>query len=305
MKILFKILLYLMIPISLAGQLKPVTNQYILNPITINPGYSGTRGALNIAAFYRKQWVGIAGSPETLTLAADAPVLNSKVGLGLIIVSDKVGVSKETQITTNYAYRIKLADGNLSFGLGAGLRTTNTKWSDLVVLDQGDEYFLTDAHVFVVPDFSFGAYYTYKNYFAGISIPKLVDYNFDFNKNKYTLSFNLGNYKYLINAGYLFNISDKVNLLTSTLLTLSPDDKFLFDLNAHAIIYDRFWCGVSYRNNRSISGLFQFAINNQFKVAYTYDFDTGKLGRYSNGSHEIMLRYEFKYKVEAVNPLVF
>ena len=42
-----------------------------------------------------------------------------------------------------------------------------------------------------------------------------------------------------------------------------------------------------------MSALLQFAVNRQFKVAYSHDFDLGKLGTYSNGSHEVMLRYEF------------
>jgi len=58
-------------------------------------------------------------------------------------------------------------------------------------------------------------------------------------------------------------------------------------------------------DKRSIGALFQIAVNNQFRVAYTYDFDFGTLGQYSNGSHELMLRYEFHYKVNAVSPLNF
>ncbi len=145
MKQILRLLILLLLPVSVAGQLTPVTNQYILNPLTINPAYAGSRGALNIAAFYRRQWVGISGSPETMTLAADAPLLDAKLGLGLIITNDKLGVTKETQFHTTYAYKISMGDGNLSFGLGAGLITTNTAWSDLVVLDPGDEYFLIDS----------------------------------------------------------------------------------------------------------------------------------------------------------------
>ena len=73
-----KFLLYFLIPTSLMGQLTPVTNQYILNPLTINPAYAGNRGALNIATFYRRQWIGIQGSPQTMTLAIDAPFMDSK-----------------------------------------------------------------------------------------------------------------------------------------------------------------------------------------------------------------------------------
>ena len=305
MKRITKTFFWLLIPLSLSGQLTPVSNQYVLNPLTINPAFAGNRGALNIAAFYRRQWVGVAGSPETMTLAIDAPVLDAKLGLGLVITNDKIGVTKETQINSYYSYKISIGEGNLSLGLSAGIITTNTAWSDLVVIDQGDEYFLIDSRVFVVPDFSFGSYFSYHNYFAGFSIPKLLGYKFDFDKNKYALKINPGQYYYLFNTGYIFNLTPKSNFFPSALLTFSPGEKILYDINAHFSFFDRLWAGASYRNNRSVSGLLQFAINNQVKVAYTYDFDFGRLGRYSNGSHEIMLRYEFRYKVNVVNPLIF
>jgi type IX secretion system PorP/SprF family membrane protein len=305
MKRLIKSFILLLIPISLAGQLEPVTSQYVLNPLSINPSYAGNRGALSIAAFYRKQWTGISGAPETLTFTADAPFIDSKLGLGLTIASDKIGVTKETHIMTNYSYKLNMSKGELSLGLGAGLITTNTAWSDLVVIDPEDVSMLSDSRVFVVPEFSFGAYYSHENFFAGLSIPKLLSYNFSFEKNKYTFNFAPGQYNYLLNTGYVFSINPSIKFLPSTLISYSPGEKVLFDINAYAGLNDKVWAGVSYRNNRSFGALIQFAINNQLRVAYTYDFDFGDLGSYSNGSHEIMLRYEFRYKVEAISPLNF
>jgi type IX secretion system PorP/SprF family membrane protein len=306
MKIIIKALFFLLIPTGVFGQLTPVTDQYILNPLTINPAFAGNRGALNVALFLRKQWVGIAGAPETMTLSADAPMFDDKIGLGFIIVSDKIGVTKETKFTANYAYKLEVGNGgSLSFGLGAGLMTTNTAWSDLVVLDPGDEFYLIDSRLFVVPNFSFGTYYSYKNLFAGFSVPKLLSYKFNFDKNKYSSKFNPGQYSYMFNAGYLYTISPKLKFFPSTLITLTPGEKILIDLNAYFNYIDRFWAGISYRSGRSFAGLFQFQINNQLRVAYTYDFDIGKLGKYSNGSHEIMLRYEFRYRVDVANPLIF
>lgn len=305
MKSIFRLFILLIIPVSLAGQLAPVTSQYVLNPLSINPAFAGNRNALNIALFYRRQWTGITGAPETMTLAADAPYLDSKLGLGFIITSDKIGVTKNTHILTNYAYRINLDKGNLSFGLGAGIMTTNTAWSDLVVINPGDESFLINSRVFVVPDFSFGVYFTYGNYFGGLSIPKLLGYKFNYDKNKYNLSFNPGQNNYLINAGYIYSLSQKIKLFPSTLVTISSGEKLLIDLNAYISLNDRIWVGASYRNKRSLGALLQFAINNQLRVAYTYDFDFGPLGRYSNGSHEIMIRYEFHYKLNAISPVDF
>ena len=305
MKTILRLFILLLVPLNMAGQLAPVTSQYVLNPLSINPAYAGNRGSLNIALFYRRQWTGITGAPETMNLAADAPFLDSKLGLGFIITNDKIGVTKETHLITNYSYKINMDKGSLSFGLGAGLMTTNTAWADLVVLDQGDENFLSNSKVFVVPDFSFGIYYTHDNYFGGLSIPKLLGYKFNYDKNKYTISFDPGRYNYLLNAGYMYTLSPKVKLFPSALLTISPGQKLLFDLNAYVSLNDKIWTGLSYRNNRSLGALIQFAINNQLKAAYTYDFDFGTLGHYSNGSHEIMIRYEFHYKVDAISPLDF
>jgi len=306
MKKIVKSLIFLLMPLSLAGQLSPVTNQYILNPLTINPSYAGNRGGLSVAAFYRKQWTGITGAPQTISLEVDAPVLSSKLGLGLTIVNDKIGVTKSTQFMTDYSYKINIGDeGHLSLGLGAGLMTTNTAWSELVVLDPGDEYYLIDSKVFVVPDFSFGTYYYIKNYFVGFSIPKLLGYKFNFDKNKYSLHVQPENYYYVLNTGYMFSLGTRTKFFPSTLITYSPGEKLLYDINAHFSLFDRMWIGASYRSDRSVSALLQFAVNRQFKIAYSYDYDLGELGSYSNGSHEVMLRYEFSYRVDVINPLIF
>jgi len=297
--------LLLLVHVSASGQFAPLTDHYILNPLSINPAFAGGRNALNIAAFYRNQWAGIKGAPETMSLSIDAPVFSEKVGLGLIVASDRIGVSKEIQYISNYAYRISIGDGSLALGLGAGIYTTNTAWSDLVVLDPGDEFYLIDSRLFVVPNFSFGAYYSAGNYFAGLSIPRFLSYRFDFDKNKYTMVHNPDMYTYMLNTGYIFSLSPKIRFFPSTLITYSMNEKVQYDINGHFNLYDIFWIGASYRNKRSVAWLFQINLTSQLKAAYSYDFELGKLGKYTNGSHEVMLRYEFRYKVEAVNPLIF
>jgi len=295
----------IILPLALMSQLTPVTNQYILNPLTINPSYAGSRGGLSVAAFYRQQWVGLSGAPRTMSLEVDAPVFSSKLGLGLVIVNDQIGVTKQTEVMTSYAYRINVGGGLLALGLGAGLVATNTAWSDLIVLDPGDEYYLIDSRVFVVPDFSFGVYYNVKNYFLGFSIPRLLGYKFDFDKNKYSLKVDPGQYNYVLNTGYMFSLGQKTKFMPSALVSYSVGDKLLYDASAHFILNDRLWLGATYRSTSSVTALAQFAINNQFKVAYSYDYNFGKIGTYSNGSHEVMLRYEFRYKVDVINPLIF
>ncbi len=287
------------------AQLTPVSDQYILNPILINPAHAGSRGALSVAAFYRRQWAGIKGAPETIRLVADAPLTDKNIGLGFAVVTDKTGVTRETSLSSFYSYKTQTGAGTLSLGLKAGLIATNTKWSDLVVLDQGDEYYLQDSRVHIIPDFSFGVFITDERYFAAFSIPRLVGYKFNFEKNRYSLKVNPGQYYFLLNAGYSLDIAEDIKFLPSFLLSLSPGEKALLDLNAHFGFSERLWAGVSYRSTGSLSALFQFSISNQLKVAYSYYLDFNRIGRFSNGSHEIMLRYEFRYKADVINPLIF
>ena len=305
MKKLISLSVLILLPMMLMGQLTPVTNHYVLNPLRINPSYAGSRGGLSVAAFYRQQWVGLNGAPRTMSLELDAPVLSDKLGLGLFVVNDKIGVTRQTEVMTSYAFRISVGNGTLAMGLGAGLVATNTAWSDLIVLDPGDDYFLIDSKVFVVPDFSFGTYYSGKNYFLSFSIPRLLGYSFDFDKNKYSLKVEPGNYNYVVNTGYMFPLGAKARVMPSALVSYSPGDRLLYDGSLHFILYDRVWLGATYRSTGSVTALAQFAINNQLKMAYSYDFDFGKLGTYNNGSHEVMLRYEFRYKVDVINPLIF
>jgi type IX secretion system PorP/SprF family membrane protein len=286
-------------------QISPVTDQYMLNPVLINPANAGARGAISVAAFYRKQWAGIKGAPETLTLVADGPFESGKVGLGVYLAADKTGVTKETSFSTLYSYRISAGENTISFGLRAGLLSTNTRWSDLIVLDPGDEFYLADTKTYIVPDFSFGAHITDDRYFAGFSIPRLLGYRFLPERNRYSVRVNPGQYYYVFHGGYLVNLAADVEFLPSALISLSPGEKMLMDLNVHFIFAGRMWTGLSYRTNKSMAGIFQFGVSNQLKVAYSHYLDFGMLGRFSNGSHEVMLRYEFLYKVDVVSPLIF
>lgn len=305
MKGILKIIILSVIPLCSLAQQTPVTDQYVLNPLSINPAFAGSRGALNIAAFYRRQWIGIQGSPETVTFSVDAPFNDEKIGLGFTVFSDKIGVTKENQFKAIYSYKIKMGKGSLSLGMSAGATLTNTAYSNLVVIDPGDETYLADTRTYIVPDFGFGLQYSVANYFAAFSIPALLSYSFDFSKNKYRLNNDPGNYNYMLNTGYVFKLGSNLKFFPSLLLRYSESNKLQYDLNTHFAISDRFWLGTSYRNNRSVGFFFQVQPLSQIRIGYIYDFDISKMGNYTNGSHELMLRFEFRYKMKIISPLIF
>lgn len=307
-QILIAVAVLLSSEIKALGQGSTNFTQYVLNPMSINPAYAGGQDALNLSLFYGKQWTDIKGSPETTAFSADAPFVNEKLGLGLMLVNEQFGVSKQNEISTNYAFRILSPLSVLSLGLGASLKLTNSTYSDLIALDPGDEIYLQDSGTYSLVNFSFGAHYKVKNFFVGLSIPQLLNYNFDVDQNKYLNVNDFNKYRYLLNTGYKIKASNSLEILPSVLLQYSEftaSNNFIYDLNTLVRFQDLLCLGGSYQNDRSFTTLFQINPNKQISIAYSYSIETNPLNRYTNGSHQILLKYIFKYNVNAPNPLIF
>src|SRR5665648_1188501 len=73
------------LPLQMLGQLFPQSNHYEYNALDINPAFAGCRDALSATISYRNQWVGFKGSPKSAMLSVHTPVLNDRIGLGLLI----------------------------------------------------------------------------------------------------------------------------------------------------------------------------------------------------------------------------
>jgi type IX secretion system PorP/SprF family membrane protein len=287
------------------GQVIQISNQYLLNPLAINPAYAGLRGSLNLATMYRHQWVGIKDAPSNLTLVSDIALFGDKVGAGLSISNERYGITNQTRLASSYAYRIKMGLSTMAMGLGVAGNFTKSRNSELVAIDPGDEIYLSDNKVHFIPDFSLGFYYTYRSLFVGFSLPQFVTYNYSLSQKTNIMLNDPARYAYLLNFGNTFTVNSYMKLQPSALMIYNKTGGFQFDINCLINVLDRFGGGISYRNQRSLSGLLQFQFNNQFRMAYLYDFDLGKINRFSNGSHEIMIGYEFRYKADVTNPINF
>ncbi len=105
------------------SQQDPQYSQYMFNPLVLNPAYAGSREVLSSVLLYRNQWVNMDGAPLTVTASINSPLKKKKMGLGFHVISDKIGPSSTTQYMGSFAYRIRLGQGKLAFGLRAGLYT--------------------------------------------------------------------------------------------------------------------------------------------------------------------------------------
>lgn len=296
---------FLLAGILMQAQLEPLTNQYLLNTLSINPAYAGNREALSITMLHRNQWTGFEGSPKTLSLAMHAPLRNEKIGLGLLAVNDQVGISSSSIITGNFAYMIRAGDGIFSFGLAGGITFLKNNWNSLVAVDQDDALITQNSRGYFLPDFSIGLFYQSERLFFGFSLPMFLSHDFDASSGTFNVVNNYSEYNYLLNAGYLLRPTSVVKVLPSLLIRFTPLSTPQADLNLHLILFDRIQTGLSYRSNKSVVGLLMYHVNNQFAIAYSYDIGFGKTVGYMGGSHEIMIRYDFRYIIDVINPRYF
>ena len=284
----------------------PLSSQYMMNRLIINPAYAGDLGFYSASVSYRKQWVGLEGAPSTQNISIHGPALKGKLGLGLMFFRDVIGVSKENNVSLSFAYKIKNRNKKtLSFGISGSAVFTTNEWSQINTTDANDAAFGSDSPQYIFPDFSAGVYYRTPKYYAGFSIPMFLQHELTSTSSSFNIKNNFSDYNYLAEAGLKLKLGDRFEFRPSFLFRYLPNATQQFDINTILDIDETLAIGFSYRTKDAIVGLIQLRINDQIILGYSYDHSISKLQQYNNGSHELFLRYDFRYKVKSKNPRFF
>lgn len=288
------IIFVVLLNITTKAQQDAMISQYMFNGLFLNPAYSGSHKYVTSSLLHRTQWVDFSGAPRTSLLAIDGliPSKSENMGVGLIVAHDEIGATEQTDIYANYAYQLKLNKGKLAFGLKAGVSNYVFKSNNLTIWDANDDVF-TGRRMAWLPKLGAGAYYFTDKWYAGISIPTLLAYdsnhNFSFDVN----SGSFLNRHYYAYGGYVFKLNEKFKLKPSTLIKYLPAAPIEADLNLNLLYKDQFWIGVSYRTMDAVVFMVEYQTNSRFRVGYSFDYTLSKIRKYSSGTHEIMIGYDF------------
>ena len=273
---------------------------YMYNTLAVNPAYAGSRDALTITGLHRSQWVGFDGAPTTQTLTLHTPILNQNTGLGLSFINDKIGPTNTTSFYADFSYKIKLTKkANLAFGLKGGLNMMTHNLTDLSLDTQNDPAFINDVQSKLLPNFGFGMYYFTERFYAGVSIPKLLENNFDLNSTSGTTNLASEKRHYFLIAGSVFDLNEEIKFKPTAFVKLTNGAPIEGDITGSFIFNDKFWLGAMFRTGDAVGILAGINITHQFSLGYSFDWSYANTTfRYNGGSHEIMLRYDFIYKAE-------
>jgi type IX secretion system PorP/SprF family membrane protein len=262
--------------------------QYMYNTININPAYAGSRGALSVFALHRTQWVGLDGAPVTNAVSINTPFYESRLGLGVSIINDKIGPIQENTISADLSYTIPTSETvKLSFGMKATANLFDLDVSRLNPVD--DDPSLRDYNNKFSPNIGAGVYLHSDKAYVGLSVPNFLETN-RYDANDVRIFKEKVNY-YLI-AGYIFDFSSYIKFKPALLTKMVKGAPLQVDVSGNFMFDDKLVVGIAYRWSAAVSAMVGFQVTEGMYLGYGYDLETTNLDNYNSGSHEIFLRYE-------------
>ncbi len=290
----FLILNTLLISNKVFAQTEPMYSQYMYNMLGVNPAYAGNREATSVNFFQRRQWVGMAGSPQTTSVSVDGAAKDNKIGWGVQLYDDKLGVEKADGANLMLSSHVRVSEkGILSGGLSIGLMNYRI---DLMNVQgrftPSDPAFYANFNKWL-PAVGLGIYYHTEKFYAGFSVPNVLKSRlsaFDVMKSGIQ---KVNSTHMFLTTGYVFNVNEEVKIKPSTMIKAVSGAPIEADINTNIWLKDIIGLGFSYRTGDAMIVMAEAQINENLRVGYAYDMTISPLKYYNNGSHEMMLRYEF------------
>ena len=304
------------------AQQDPMFTNYMFNSLTFNPAYAGSRDHLTVNLLHRTQWWGIDGGPVTQTLSMHTPLKNDRVGVGFSMVNDKIGPTNSLSGNFSYAYRVPIGKTRLSIALQGGFNNWRADWSKLSYVNPEDPAYQESPNLWN-PNFGAGVYWYSKYWAFGAGVPRIVEYdlrkpddaNLPIYAREYRHYFFSGSGAIPINGQ---NLIFKPSLLVKNVgldSKLRKDVAFQkigapteFNIDLSLFFYETLWVGASFRSaieafndKSSFDSADLWAawyLDNGLRIGAAYDYTLTKLQQASGGSFEIMLGYEFDYKLK-------
>ncbi|MEY3498994.1 MAG: hypothetical protein RL308_663 [Bacteroidota bacterium] len=293
-KILIPALLLLLTFLDANAQQDPHYTQYMYNMNVINPAYAGSKENLSFGLLYRKQWIEIEDAPSTFSLSGSAPV-GKNVGLGLSIISDKIGPVEENNVYGDFSYTLNLGgEHRLALGLKAGVTFQKIGLRSIIqptLPNPNDGAFAEDTNNTKLNIGTGLFYYTNKYYFA-LSIPNMLkSAHLDYNGIKYGTEIQ----HYFLTGGYVFDLNPNLKFKPFAMVKSAFNAPTSFDISTNFLYLEKFEMGATYRLQDSFGAMVNYAVSPSVRIGYAYDHIVSDLKVTTPSSHEIILLFDLNF----------
>ncbi len=272
-------------------------SMYFFNPVLLNPAYAGSQEAIQVTGNVRDQWTNLNGAPKTQVLSMHSPLKTENIGIGLTVLNDQLGITKNTGLYADLAYSVKVNKKNnrLAFGVKVGMDFFRQDFSKLKINDNTDDLYLQGFN-YKKNLFNVGAgiYYYGKRHYIGVSTPRII-------KNKIDLAYDqkaLQENHYYFFGGIVVKLNPAINMRPSFIVKYVNNAPLSMEGNLSFLFYEKWWLGAMYRHKAAIGLNVMYNINQNLRIGYAYDYQTTSLQKFSVGSHEIMISYDLRSKAK-------
>ncbi|MGE5394734.1 MAG: PorP/SprF family type IX secretion system membrane protein [Candidatus Saccharibacteria bacterium] len=299
--------LVILISFILRGELyaqDPYFSQYFLNPVYMNPAYTGSMKVPRFGVQYRNQWPALNKAYTTYFASFDTYLPKNKSGIGLLAWQDVQadGIFTQSSIKAIYSKEIRLSHQWTMYGsLSAGTQINALEYNRLIFPDGLDviygqylpsgESLPESAHT-VFPDFGAGILFFNKKYFFGLAGDHLnrpdqsmyQAYSY-YLERKYTAHFEASLPWYI--PGHL----RKYCTFNPNIILQSQGDELNLTMGLYAIrrcLTLGIWSRQTLKKGSDVIAMVGFA-GKQFKTALTYDLNLWGVGLRSQGAVELSI----------------
>lgn len=286
------------------AQQDPQFTQFMFNKLIYNPGYAGTSKAICGVGQFRQQWSSFTGAPTSIAAAFDMRIPNLPLGVGLNVISDKIGPDQTIFLRIPVAFNHDFDNGaSLGIGVDAGIvqKRISADWitpepgktDPTIPGSYGNALNNPDLNKLSY-DVGFGIMLNKTdNYYIGLSsthLPAQVlkgdgSVKFDMERHFYAM----GGFKFRPTSrfGIMPNLMYKSDLAAGAL-----DANLLF---SYGLDNWEAWIGPSYRLQAAagaiIGGKYTTARGLTVRLGYSYDHTLTSLRTYAGATHEIILGF--------------
>ena len=302
---------------SISAQQQSLHTMFMYNKLLVNPAYAGYHEHPCATAHVREQWIGFDGAPKTQSLSFHGPLSSQRIGIGFNIQRRSIGVSSSTTIDGIYDYRFPVGTGVLSLGVQASARFLEVDYTDPNVrtvqdinLDPGVESISDNKFIANV---GAGVYYYTPKFYVGLSAPRLMNSDIDFELNNLFTAREQAHY-YLM-TGVALSLDHRMSFVPQVLVRYVEGAPVDVDLNLGIRWWEDYSAGVTFRKGgvddrllESIDLMASAKVLRGLRIGAAYDITLSELRQYSNGSLEVMLMYCFGEPAKPatfVNPRYF
>lgn len=276
-----------MFTFAMSGQQITEPSLVGFNLFDTNVAFAGQYGRANLTLRHRDQWQGFDGAPSWNYLSFHIP-FSQNIGVGAKVMQENIGAFKTFQIAGTVAWKTKVKNGFLAFGLEGGWSRSQL---DIALLQGTDGAFVAsgESDLFSQPLFNAGVMYRTKRFFVGAMAKNLLQNTWSVNdevigKNDLHGTVHLGTHVKMTDGLILRPL---VNMRYANQNQLSGEAQLGLWFRRKLLI------GAGYRSSQEITALAEVQVKKKFRIGYAFEYATGQLNQVQNGSHELFLSFLF------------